>query len=471
MNSDAFPDSKFAPNGSAPTAFIMHHTAGRGDPASVVANWQNDGRGYGAQYIMDRNGVIHDTQKEFGYNGYYEILPGEGQYSNLDNHNTVGMEIVANNDADVTSAQAQAAAAFIQARYPNTPVFGHGQVNPGHKEATEGATAVNAVNALRGGEGSSTVATGPDNRQIFFDALRGAGLSPQQALGALWSIGGESHPNIDTTSYNPNDPGGSVGALQWLGPRRWPLEEIAKSRGVAVTDPHLQAEYMVGELTGNLQGAQFQPGVLDALKQAKTPEEAARIWTAQMERPKVDNSDQRIANGAAVGSLDANGNFVPGTAKAAPAVASAGAGTGAAAQPMYAPPSPQAIMGSTIGQALAGIGGGMSTPSGGGGYMDNPDQPAIRSMASMTDFMPSAPNPVPAQFSGGGIGSQLGSLAAQPAMTPLENPANAPSITQGAPSMTGMLGDLGTTATPGLFDNRGGNQLTPNPYRRVMRLA
>jgi hypothetical protein len=56
-------------------------------------------------------------------------------------------------------------------------------------------------------------------------------------------------------------------------------------------------------------------------------------------------------------------------------------------------------------------------------------------------------------------------------MNPLENPATAPSITQGAPGMTAMLGDLGTTATPGLFDNRGGNPLTPNPYRRTMRLA
>ena len=115
----------------------------------------------------------------------------------------------------------------------------------------------------------------------------------------------------------------------------------------------------------------------------------------------------------------------------------------------------------------------MSTPSGGGSYMDaSGDQPAIRSMAAQTDFMQPA-SPLPAQFSGGGggLGSQLGSLAASPAMNPLENPTDAPSITQGAPSMTAMLGALGTNATPSLWDQRGGSQLTPNPYRPTMRLA
>ena len=143
----------------------MHHTAGRGDPASVVNFWQKQGKGYGAQYIMDRNGVVHDTQKEFGYSGSNEILNGAGQYKNLNNHNVVGMEIVANDDSDVTDAQKQAAAKFIQASYPNTPVYGHGQINPGHKEATEGIGAVNAVLASRGQPlvqpDSATASAGP----------------------------------------------------------------------------------------------------------------------------------------------------------------------------------------------------------------------------------------------------------------------------------------------------------------------
>jgi hypothetical protein len=426
-----------------------HFTSGFRDnalQAKLYANYQAKQAGQPLPYPEEGSGGI--------------AAPAGGSYHNFGFATDVVAENGRQNDL----------IAFANA-HPEFGITALGSRDPVHFQIT--APSLAAARAQYGDGGGSTVASGPDNRQIFFDALRSAGLSPQQALGALWSIGGESHPNVDTTSYNPNDPGGSVGALQWLGPRRWQLEEIAQHRGVAVTDPHLQAEYMVGELTGNLQGAQFQPGVLEALKNAKTPEEAAHIWTAQMERPKVDNSEQRIANGAAVGSLDANGNFVPGTAKAAPAVASAGGGAGTRTVSAPAPPSPQAVLGSTIGQALAGMGANLGSPSGGGGYMDaSGDQPAIRSMAAQTDFAQPS-NPLPAQYAGGsgGIGSQLGMLAAQPAMNPLENPANAPSITQGAPGMTAMLGTLGTNAAPGMWDQRGGNQLSPNPYRPTMRLA
>ena len=170
---ESWPDAVNALNGQQPIAFIMHHTAGRSDPASVVKFWQQQGRGYGAQYIMDRNGVIHDTQKEFGYGGSNEILNGNGQYRNLNNHNVVGMEIVANDDSDVTDAQKQAAAQFIQARYPNTPVYGHGQVNSGHKEPSEGLGAVNAVLASRG-----QPLVQPDSAPGTTITSRGAGAPP-----------------------------------------------------------------------------------------------------------------------------------------------------------------------------------------------------------------------------------------------------------------------------------------------------
>ena len=96
---------------------------------------------------MDRQGVIHDTLKEFGYAGTNEIL--NDPIHGLSNRNVVGMEIIARNDADVTAKQAAAAAEFMRRNYPNTPVYGHGQVNPGHKEATEGQKARLAVEADR----------------------------------------------------------------------------------------------------------------------------------------------------------------------------------------------------------------------------------------------------------------------------------------------------------------------------------
>lgn len=150
-----------------------------------------------------------------------------------------------------------------------------------------------------------------DTRQLVYNKLTGAGLQPHQALGVIWSLAGESGKGLDPTSYNPNDPGGSVGIGQWQGPRRAALEAFAKARGTAVTDPNTQADFLVDELT-NKDAATYQPGVFTSLQGAKTPEDATKIWTSQFERPTVDNSAARIKGGTNVASLDQNGNLVLG---------------------------------------------------------------------------------------------------------------------------------------------------------------
>jgi muramidase (phage lysozyme) len=132
-----------------PAAFITHHTSGRGTIAGVEATLQE--RGLGVQYVMDREGNIKQT----GGPGASHIKTGWGEKgAGLSNRNVVGMEIIAKNDKDVTPAQAQAAAQFIQTKYPNIPVYGHGELNPGHREADEGQTAKAAVMALRNGGAS-----------------------------------------------------------------------------------------------------------------------------------------------------------------------------------------------------------------------------------------------------------------------------------------------------------------------------
>lgn len=138
--------------GAEPKAFIMHHTSGRGTVQGVEDTLRQ--RGLGVEYIMDREGNI----TRFSGPGAANIMPearyrkepilGEGQPF-LNNANVVGMEVIANDDKDVTPAQVAAAKAFIARTYPNTPVFGHGEVNPGHKEADEGMTIVNAIRADR----------------------------------------------------------------------------------------------------------------------------------------------------------------------------------------------------------------------------------------------------------------------------------------------------------------------------------
>lgn len=131
-----FPDRRLAPNGQEPEAFIVHHTGGRGDPANVVADWKAHRPGVGSQYIMGRDGVIHDTLNEYGYGGTGHIhpsfsgdnsgIPGAG---GLKNANVVGMEIVANNDRDMTPAQIASLKQFAERNYPDTPFYGHSEVS------------------------------------------------------------------------------------------------------------------------------------------------------------------------------------------------------------------------------------------------------------------------------------------------------------------------------------------------------
>ncbi len=138
-----------APGGAPPAAFVLHHTAGRGTPEGVVNWWRKQGKGIGAEYIMDRQGVVHDVRKEYGYTGTGQILPSYGKVKGLTNRNTLGMEIIAKDDSDLSPEEKAAVAPWMAKNFPNTPVYGHGQLNPGHREASEGMTAVRAIEADR----------------------------------------------------------------------------------------------------------------------------------------------------------------------------------------------------------------------------------------------------------------------------------------------------------------------------------
>ncbi|MGY3130116.1 hypothetical protein ACVWZM_000798 [Bradyrhizobium sp. USDA 4501] len=149
------PGALKAPSGGDPSAFIMHHTSGGKSEtvAGIVNYWRTQKPGIGTQYIMDRDGVIHDVRKEFGYTGYGHVSPGHtpqwAKDRDIVNRDIVGMEVMAANDKDVSEKQKIAAQTFIAENYPNTPVYGHGEVNPGHRESTEGMTIVNAIRKQR----------------------------------------------------------------------------------------------------------------------------------------------------------------------------------------------------------------------------------------------------------------------------------------------------------------------------------
>ena len=143
-NGTPFPDRVQAVDGSDPAAFISHHTSGRGTIAGVQQTLKD--RGLGVEYVMDRDGNIVKT----GDAGAANIQTGWGpKGTGLSNKNIVGMEVIANDDKDVTDAQKTSFAHFIAMRYPTTNLFGHGEVNPGHKEEDEGISTKNAALAFR----------------------------------------------------------------------------------------------------------------------------------------------------------------------------------------------------------------------------------------------------------------------------------------------------------------------------------
>jgi hypothetical protein len=146
---DVFPARRLAPNGQEPEAFIVHHTEGNPTLQSVVDYWKGGsggrGQGFGTQYFMDRNAVIHDVRAETGYTGTSQTFPAnQPGTEGLRNSNVVGMEISAKNDKDVTPAQLEALKAFTAARFPDTPAYGHKEIEGGKGEA-EGFTGARAI--------------------------------------------------------------------------------------------------------------------------------------------------------------------------------------------------------------------------------------------------------------------------------------------------------------------------------------
>jgi hypothetical protein len=135
---------------------VIHHTAGRGDVDGVISTFKQ--RNFPAHFVIDREGKVYQTLPD-GARGQH-MRPGQGRGAGLSNENMEGVEIIANDDGDITPAQKQAAIDLVNARAkqygydPKSSVFGHGEVN-NHKQSTEGMT---VVSALRGEEAPTTTA-------------------------------------------------------------------------------------------------------------------------------------------------------------------------------------------------------------------------------------------------------------------------------------------------------------------------
>jgi hypothetical protein len=178
-----------------PRAFIVHHTGGRGTPEGVIRELNR--KGLGVQYVMDRNGRIYQTLPD-GARGAH-IMPGRGVGAGLSNANTIGMEVIGRDDRDITPAQVEAAKRFyaeLQKRYPGINVFGHGEVNPGHKQATEGATITDALRNMPRAAASALPADRPGDAMMAA-ATRGMAAAAAASVSASGNVNVHLGPGLD----------------------------------------------------------------------------------------------------------------------------------------------------------------------------------------------------------------------------------------------------------------------------------
>lgn len=139
-------DGDFKNEGHLASGLIIHHTGGRGNVNSVLSTFRQ--RGYPAQYVMERDGTVYRTLPQ-GSIGRQIMNSDSFGVKGYSNQNTEGIEIIANDDNDITPAQQAAIKDFAiwhqrQNKYDPSRIRGHSEVNPGHRE-NEGQIAANEL--------------------------------------------------------------------------------------------------------------------------------------------------------------------------------------------------------------------------------------------------------------------------------------------------------------------------------------
>lgn len=127
-----------------------------------------------------------------------------------------------------------------------------------------------------------------NNKKIAYEFfVKEKGYSPKVALGIVGNLMQESHPNLVTT-VEGFDGKGSYGIAQWLGSRK---EQLKKIRPKDYNTLKGQLEFIDWELRNTEKRAGIK------LKQAKSIEDAALIFSKYYERPHKDyaHNDKRIS--------------------------------------------------------------------------------------------------------------------------------------------------------------------------------
>lgn len=132
--------------------FIVHHTGPYPDQAGVEFVQKVYGqRQLPAHYVVDRAGQIYQTLPDNTQGRHIKgltNLTALGRQLGLNNGNTIGVEVLAKDDQDVTDAQLYAVNRLrSQLGFRADQVYGHGEINS-HKMRDEGHRAAAAIRLL-----------------------------------------------------------------------------------------------------------------------------------------------------------------------------------------------------------------------------------------------------------------------------------------------------------------------------------
>jgi len=136
--------------------------------------------------------------------------------------------------------------------------------------------------AAFGGSGGGS----PDNALYAANFFIERGVPPHIAAGLVGNIMQESGPNINPTAVGDN--GNAFGAFQHNGPRRIQLMQWAEANGMDPSVFDTQLEFAWYEMQTSERAA------FNAIMQAQTAEEAARIASERYWRPGTPHMERRI---------------------------------------------------------------------------------------------------------------------------------------------------------------------------------
>lgn len=125
----------------------------------------------------------------------------------------------------------------------------------------------------------------------FIDGLIQRGMPRHVAEAFALNARDESGMDPGINEIAPLVPGsrGGFGLMQWTGPRRKALEAFAAERGVSVSDPNLQMDFLMYELQGP------EAGAWNAISGAKDTPTAAAAIVNKFLRPAEANRAKREA--------------------------------------------------------------------------------------------------------------------------------------------------------------------------------